>query len=435
MDAFWLSDMTPTKKTDDNQSATSKTDLQELFPALRLLRASGLAIDPRKMLLGGVALVLLVSGDWLIAFLPFAPGEDSIHGAIRNESSAVARLLGCAGFTARQQFDSWLSWDAAAFALLTPVRTLIEPARVIFQTGQSWSTLAFAWTQFIWALIVWSLVGGALCRMNALQFARRKRIGIRAAFVFSRRQFTGYLVAALVPLSTAVILLGVHWLLRYLDSLAPSVNGVVLGLGWFFVLFTSFLMGVLLLGLIIGWPLMIAAISSEDSDGFDGLSRSFGYLFDRPWQASVFAISSLPVFMASRILVATLIGLTVSLAANVVDQEEDSKMLDVRLAIPLLNSPAGDVADQMERTLSGESCISLSGSMQEFAIFAWTCIPALLYVGFGPSFFWSATTVSYFLLRQSDDGTPLDSVVDWPETQGTRSSDSNGHRSHRNSTG
>jgi len=89
----------------------------------------------------------------------------------------------------------------------------------------------------------------------------------------------------------------------------------------------------------------------------------------------------------------------------------------------------------MERTLSGESCISLSGSMQEFAIFAWTCIPALLYVGFGPSFFWSATTVSYFLLRQSDDGTPLDSVVDWPETQGTRSSDSNGHRSHRNSTG
>jgi len=41
----------------------------------------------------------------------------------------------------------------------------------------------------------------------------------------------------------------------------------------------------------------------------------------------------------------------------------------------------------------------------------------LLYVGFGPSFFWSATTVSYFLLRQSDDGTPLDSVVDWPETQ------------------
>lgn len=407
--------MTPTTKTDHGLPVTSPTDLRELFPALHLLRASGLAIDPRKMLLGGIALVFLVIGDWLFAFLPFVQNGGSIHIVVGSETSVVTRLLGCVGFAARPHLDSWLSWDAAAFALLTPVRTLIEPTRVIFQTNQSWSTLAFAWTQFLWALIVWSLIGGALCRMNALQFACRKRIGIRAALAFSRRQLIGYLAAPFLPLSAAVILLGVHWLLRYLTSLAPSVGGVVLGLVWFFVLFTSFMMAMLVAGLAIGWPLMIAAISSEDSDGFDGLSRAFGYLFDRPWHAAMFAVSCLPIFVASRILVAMLIGLTVSLAANVFEPEDNSTALGVQVAFPLLTSPAGEVADQMDQALSGEALVSLSGSMEEFAIFAWTCIPALLYVGFGPSFFWSATTVSYFLLRQSDDGTPLDSVVDWPE--------------------
>lgn len=413
--------MTSTTQTPDNSPPTRPIDLRELFPVLHLLRASGLAIDPRKMFLGGLALVFLAFGDWLFAFLPFAQSVSSVHVSIGSETSIVTRLLGCAGFVTRPHLDAWLSWDAAAFALLTPIRTLIEPARVIFQANQSWSNLAFAWTQLLWALIVWSFVGGALCRMNALQFATRKRLGVVAALKFSRRQLIGYLVAPFLPLVAVLILQGFNWLLGCLAGLAPSAGSFALGIGWVVVLFSGFIMAMLTLAIVVGWPLMIAAVSTEDSDGFDGLSRAFGYLFDRPWHAGLFAVSSLPIFAVSRLLVAVLIGLAISSGAEAVDRGSHSTMMfdswkiSLELRGQTFESPAGVVADRLDATLTRHRDFAWPGNFGDKALIAWALIPALLYVGFGPSFFWSATTVSYFLLRQSDDGTPLDAVVDWPE--------------------
>lgn len=413
--------MTSTTQTQDSSPPTPPTDLRQLFPVLHLLRASGLAIDPRKMFLGGLALVLLALGDWLFAFLPFAQDGGSIHVAVGSETSVVTRLLGCAGFVTGPHPDAWLSWDSAAFALLTPVRTLIEPARVVFQANQSWSNLAFAWTQLLWALIVWSFVGGALCRMNALQFATRKRLGVAAALKFSRRQLIGYLVAPMMPLAAVLILQGFNWLLGCLAGLAPSAGSIALGLGWVVVLFSGFIMAMLTLAIVFGWPLMIAAISTEDSDGFDGLSRAFGYLFDRPWHAGLFSVSSLPIFAVSRLLVAVLIGLAISSGAEAVDRGSKSTMTfdSWKFSLELERrghaSPAGIVADRLDDTLIRRRGFAWPGNFGDNALIAWTLIPSLLYVGFGPSFFWSATTVSYFLLRHSDDGTPLDAVVDWPE--------------------
>jgi len=416
--------MTSTTPPLENRPAAPPTDLRELFPALHLLRASGLAIDPRKMFLGGLALVFLAFGDWLFAFLPFVQSVGSIHVTIGSETSVVTRLLGCAGIVTRPHIDVWLSWDAAAFALLTPIRTLIEPARVIFSVAPSWSNLAFAWTQLLWALIVWSFVGGALCRMNALQFATRKRIGVAAALKFSRRQLIGYLVAPFLPLSAVLILQSFNWLLGCLAGLAPSAGSIALGVGWVVVLFTGFLMAMLTVVIAVGWPLMIAAISTEDSDGFDGLSRAFGYLFDRPWHAGLFAVSSLPIFAVSRLLIAILVGLAISLGAEAVERGSESTMttdgwnFSLEFGRQGVASPAGIVADRLDAALTRGRGFAWPGNFGDKALIAWTLIPALLYVGFGPSFFWSATTVSYFLLRQSDDGTPLDAVVDWPEKVG-----------------
>jgi hypothetical protein len=408
-------------------TASAPRDLTALIPALHIVRASGLAIDPRKMLLGGIALILLAAGDWLFDSLPFGSNDTTIHAWQIRELDVVRRMLAFAGFTLQPQIELWLSWDAAAFSLLTPIRTLVEPARVLFQANNSWSSLAFAWTQLLWALVVWSLIGGALCRMNALQFATRKRIGVWAALKFSRRQLLGYLVAPLLPLSAVLILQGFNWLLGSLAALAPAVGDVALGIGWGLVLFSGFLMAMLVLGIATGWPLMIAAISTEDSDGFDGLSRVFGYLFDRPWHAALFVISSLPIFAVSRYVVAVLVGLTISLGADAVGRGNGTPVASSNFPyvlrfevsrrhtglIPI--GPAGVVASEVESALIGTRFFQWPESTSETAVFGWTLIPALLYVGFGPSFFWSATTVSYFLLRQSDDGTPLNSVVDWPE--------------------
>lgn len=397
--------------------------LDEQAAALIPLRAAGLAIDPRKMLLGGLALLSLLAGDWLLAKLPFA--DQSIHILLHNpDEDAVTRGLSYAGLIPRRDPGKWMSWDFAAFSLLTPLRTVIEPGRIIFEMHDSWSRTVFAWTQLLWALIVWSFFGGALCRMNALQFALRKRIGIGKALRFSRRQLLGFLLAPLLPLGAIVLLLSFNWILGWLAGLIPWVGFDLLAIGWFLVLFCGFLMAMMLVGILTGWPLMIAAISAEDSDGFDGLSRAFGYLFDRPWQAATLAVTAFPVFLLSRILVGLLIGLTVTLGMTAVEGGADGRPIEeAGLSVFRMThqemSPGGTIATRVENSLLRIGSFSWDGNLARRSVTFWLGIPGLLLAGFGPSFFWAAATVSYFQLRHSDDGTPLSSVADWDDNAGS----------------
>jgi len=410
------------------QSSTSEQMAAGIFPLeIFPLRAAGLAIDPRKMLLGGLAMFSLVVGDWLFDRLPFAQDTIEIHMS-DSGGGLPGQALSHAGFLPRREVGSWLSWDYAAFSLLTPVRSVVAPGRVIFQMPGSWSETAFAWTQLLWALIVWSLFGGALCRMNAIQFAARRRIGIGAALKFSGRQFLAYLVALLLPLSAIVLLLGFNWLLGALASVIPSVGDLLLGIAWGLVLFTGFLMAMMLVGIAAGWPLMIAAVSTEDSDGFDGLSRAFGYLFDRPWHAALLAITSFPVFAVSRVLVGLLIGLTVTLGmlaaeGGVGDLPAREPGLSFFRVMEQGLSPGGRIATTVQDSLLFGKSLDFQGDLPSRSMAYWLCIPGLLLTGFGPSFFWAASTVIYFRLRRSDDGTPLDSVTDWEYVAATTQPD------------
>ena len=54
-------------------SGPRETELTRLFPCLHVLRAVGIAIEPRKLLLGVVGIFLLAGGFRLFELLPFAP--------------------------------------------------------------------------------------------------------------------------------------------------------------------------------------------------------------------------------------------------------------------------------------------------------------------------------------------------------------------------
>ena len=52
---------------------------------------------------------------------------------------------------------------------------------------------------------------------------------------------------------------------------------------WPIVILIGFIMAIVLVGLV-GWPLMTATISTEGTDSFDALSRSYSYIYQAPWQ-------------------------------------------------------------------------------------------------------------------------------------------------------
>lgn len=367
-------------------TSSAYSDTTDLLDCRFVTRAAGLSLDPGKLLLGGLALLILETGLNVILRLPFAGQASQLYVRMPVDlgSSSVAQIL-----------------ETGISLLLVPLRSILGPGLEIFRSGSSWPELATAWTRLLWALIVWSLFGGAIARMAAVQFARGERIGARDALKFSLRQLQNYMTAPFLPLAGIGCLLGFNAILGAIAGLLGSAGEAVLAVLWGLVLFCGFLMAMLVICVSVGWPLMIAAVSTEDSDGFDGLGRANGFLLDRPWRALLLAILSLPVFALGWLFVATLLSLT-------------AYMADWAVASGTPGQTAG-------WSWLWAPSLPVEASPKTY----WLELPRLLLRGFGPSFFWCGITVIYFLLRKSDDGTPLNDVttrvdtVDVPDESST----------------
>lgn len=350
---------------------------RNVLPWLHLLRAAQLALRVRVLLLALLAVVVFSVGRVAINALPCVesdrfgtnslvpdPQRDSVvigreAGRVRPPSAPATaeRLVIWSGFPPFPAAE-WLGW---------PLETVHAPTRELFRPGKSWKDLASAWTRLLWALLVWGTLGGALARMNAVRFARDESESIRKALISSVRNWQSHLYGPLLPLLGVQLLsLGVYAVGGLEQWIGRGHGWVMLLLGWI-PLTLGLLMAAILILTAIGWPLMVAAISTEGSDGFDGLSRAFGYVMNRPW------------YLLWLIVLACGVGLVTTFFAW--------WFLDIAewLISSLLQwSPPGALLESEAQTA--------------------------LRLAVLVSYFWSATTVIYFLLRQSDDGTPLDQV-------------------------
>ena len=131
-----------------------------------------------------------------------------------------------------------------------------------------------------------------MTRIAAVEQATETPIAFSAALRFSLENFTSYMTAALLP----VVGIGVFWLLCLVGGWIgriPFVGPPVLGLLWGLELVFGFLMALILMAAVAGWPLMYATIGAEASDGFDAFSRSYSYVFTRPWHYLWFGLVAL----------------------------------------------------------------------------------------------------------------------------------------------
>ncbi|WP_417389184.1 hypothetical protein [Gimesia sp.] len=371
---------------------TEPIPYKTLFPWLNLFRVFRLAVDFQKILLAIAAILLLMLGNQLFNQLPFAPRQP-----VSNRSALVHQRIEFPPRHAElflhspQQVLTPVPEQSPGLVSLVQGTTLLEPMSyftrpvlTLFQTGASWSILAYATTQLLWAIIIWAVFGGAITRIAAIQFAQDDHIGIRAALAFSLKRILSLVSAPLLPFAG----MGFFWILCLLIGLfgnIPSAGGVIVSLLWGLAFLFAFVLSLILLVTLAGWPLMMTTISVEDSDGFDGLSRIFSYIFGRIWYFLWLVFVTLCYGAACLFFAELLLQLVSRLAFWGVSWGMGSEQ-----AFQLFN--------QEEMTLA--TTISLG----------WGSILNITFSGFVISFFWSANTVIYFLLRKCDDGTPLDHV-------------------------
>lgn len=464
----------------DEKVELRDVNFRQLLPWTELFRGFQVALDPKKLLLAAAGIVFMAAGWWLFAFLFYNARtnphdveyrlEDYQTGEL-SEDEARRRLeadrksdqykydllkdtAGPNGTLNRWPWDedrgpnpyllvmNWLSGkpddlqpQKQLLVLLEPLVKFLMPIIYLLKSDAGFINYLYFFLVMVWTLATWALFGGAITRMAAVQLARKEKISIKEAMHFAWSRYVSYFSAPLFPM---LFVLGILVMLIVFGALhmIPVFGDIVVdGLGWPLNILASIVMAVILVGLV-GWPMMYATISTEGSDSFDALSRSYSYVFQCPWHylwnsavaivygaALVFFVG----FMGSFMAYLGKWGMSQTPGIKKADREPHFLFVYAPKSyqwrdLLLQGSPAVDADGRLdpvryEEYLHGEDKDGkLEGGFQWYnyvgagMVAFWTGLLFLMVLGFGYSYFWCASTIIYLLMRRQVDDTELDEV-------------------------
>lgn len=343
--------------------------MRRWFPVLHLLRVPGMALDWRKLILAALATLLVakcISSFGLV-------GNDIQLGADPSDLSRSQTITLNTLSNAHSRFSFITLPDRGSMDVLRPMSDLFVSFNSFLSAQNSdWNQFLFHLSGCLLVYLIWSFAGIASCRTASNEFVS----GMRGSFSNSLSLGGRGLKAAFFFLFLISILLGILWCVNAAwGYLVSMVFGSTFGLYTGFIpTLVSLAMFVLLLGMTLGWPMMVASISADGSDGFDALSRTYNYVLSR--------------FLSFLFYAFVLLFLG-------------------RIFINLVYVAGGTIVSILASTTS--TWVDKTGTLNA-SLFGWNEAVRALTVSYGISFFWSGMTVIYFLLRKAEDGTPLDEM-------------------------
>src|SRR3954468_21017497 len=315
------------------QSKLREVGCSELFPWLLLLRTVRIALLTRVLVLGALGLVATTAGWRLISDL-FLNSTDPVIMAWRPTTNLQIWMnavhqhgnpiwVNAAPANAVELFDSARSWLIQAPVMIWTYFT--RPWVSMFDARLSPTGFLFLLLCGIWELLVWGLVGGAITRIAALKFTRDEAPGVIAALRHAVSKWPSYSLPPLVAMAGASVfglqLLVLGWIMR-LDALA-----FVAAIFWPFVILLGLMMAILLIGALVGWPLMWSTVSVEGTDAFDALSRSYAYVYHRPWRLLWYVLFALFLAIVSMFVVKVFASSAIALGNWSIDWGLDNETM------------------------------------------------------------------------------------------------------------
>jgi len=298
---------------------------------------------------------------------------------------------------------------AASFGRFCRAVVVIEPRTAAEALG----TLLIAVPSAVWrhdrlfpitvvlpASIICALLGGMVSRMAACRFARRQWLTLGESADFMGASWRRLVVAPLLPLAASLVPLGLVALLGLLlavpvlDVVAGVLFGVSLGLG--------LVAGILLVGLAVGWPLIVPAIACEEADAADCVQRAYAEPFNRFGRYLV-------------LLVASLLGLAVAVAVL------DAVLLATFWAVGL--AVAGTAPEWVGAVLSGRAWLEFGAipatspnvaGWSVDAVATWITLARMLIGALAFAWFFDAGVRIHLFLRRAVDRVRPEEIAEAP---------------------
>ncbi len=328
-----------------------KVNWKQVFPWLVLFRTFGLALHARQILVGAIAAGLIAFGHWIVL------GSDALR-----IGPSITMLP-----------ENALVWPGAPWIdVIWP----LLPFSSDFGTV-SWWRYARVVVALTWGLAVGGLAGGILVRRAAFEFAREESLSLTEAIRFVWKRGFDYLSAPALPLSIVLVIGLLLTLGGWMATALPGGPYLVSAI-WGLIFLGGFVMAVMLTAVLVGWPMMVSAVSINGGDGFDALSRGFGFVIDR-WRYYAWCLGVMTAYGS--------IGYLLCFAA-------------IQGADYLIQSSFALGAGQ-----------SASPQLPQLPLPGfWSICLNLATTGLAYSYFWSSMTVIYLVLRKSVDNAELDAI-------------------------
>ena len=262
------------------ETKTIRHDWRDIFHALKM------ALDPKKMFLGYAG--LLASLIWCVVSVTFF----SALKLVSTDSYTFIKLI---LYSAKEGIP------AISKNLLSAVMPLDLGELFVF------AVVGFG------LLAIWSLVGGAITRIAALDYARDESVQLVDALKFARKKFWSYFWSPLVPV-IGVIFFALCNVIGGLIGRIPVLGEITVALGFPLALISGLL--IVFVGVIgaLGLCFMFPTISAEGSDAFDAMSRAYSYVISRPKQFILYCIINTSYGLLCLALVAFVAWLMIKLS-------------------------------------------------------------------------------------------------------------------------
>ena len=402
-------------------SGTDSTGLFDdlLFP--KIFQTFRMAIQPTKLIIAFMAVAVICLAGWLMDFSKTVVVDESGKvtelSQYTDPNATVESHITKFKDTGKRKGVFSTLWHFGSDKFHKALRELFE-----LNFSSVWDNVRDCFTALTWAfryhyvyclifvtivLAVMAVSGGALCRIAALQFAQGEKPGLTEAMCFSGRRFTSFFTAPLTPL-IIIAFMGLFVFLLGLAGNIPKAGELIVGIGLPAALVGGALVAVLIIGAVAGLGLMFPAVAYDGSDCFDSISRSFSYVYAQPARMAFYsviaAVYGAVCYVVVRFFAFLMLWVTHWFLRLGIWTDSSTEGVNKLTAI----WPKPKLMD-----LLGSSEIVPVGWTELWAsrlVYLFVLVVIGLMVSFIISFYFSANTVIYSLMRNRVDNTALDDV-------------------------
>ncbi|MBN2455974.1 MAG: hypothetical protein JXB29_05475 [Sedimentisphaerales bacterium] len=394
----------------------------EKFPFARIFQTFRIAIQPNKLIIAFAALFVICLAGWIMDFSKTVVASEGPQGQVTELEIYISNPT---------QFKKYIEdykqsgqrtgvfavmWQMAATKFHGALNSLFS-----FNIPGVAQNIADYFKAILWAvryqfiysiillainLVVISIAGGCLCRMAAQQAARGEKPGLGESLKFSMRKFTSFFTTPLTPVGI-IIALGLFIFILGLLGNIPRAGEIIVGVSMPLALIAGALTTVVVIGTVAGFNLMFPAVAYDGSDCFDAISRSFSYVYSKPWHmgfytalASIYGAICYTFVRFFAFLLLWTTHLFLRLGVWVENSKEVNKLTSIW--------PPPQFMKLID--YSALNTTNWSESIAGFLVYIFALVIVGMVVAFIISFYFSANTIIYALMRNKVDNTTTEDI-------------------------